>query len=135
LESNRNKLAIKRNPDASFKTFWLHIKNIRAVATPGAAPIPDRATIEFSLTALRKAGVYEHAISAWEDKPIAEQTWVIFQTHFIHHEKTRIKRVTTQAAGFHGANNTTQVTSDASEHPNPAFTAAIKQADTKYNYT
>jgi hypothetical protein len=135
LESNRNKLAIQWNPDAAFETFWLRIKNIRAVATAGAAPIPDGATIELSLTALRKAGVYDHAITAWEDKPIAEQTWAIFQTHFTHHEKTRIKRLTAQAAGFHGANNSTQVTPDASEQPNPALAAAIKQADTKFNYT
>lgn len=86
LESNRNKLAIQWNPDAAFETFWLRIKNIRAVATAGAAPIPDGATIELSLTALRKAGVYDHAITAWEDKPIAEQTWAIFQTHFTHHD-------------------------------------------------
>jgi hypothetical protein len=108
LESNRNKLAIQWNPDAAFETFWLRIKNIRAVATAGAAPIPDGATTELSLTALRKAGVYDHAITAWEDKPIAEQTWAIFQSHFTHHEKTCIKRLTAQAAGFYGANNTTQ---------------------------
>jgi hypothetical protein len=54
--------------------------------------------------------------------------WAIFQTHFIHHEKTRIKCLTAQAAGFHGDNNTTQGTPDASEQPNPTLAAAIKQA-------
>jgi hypothetical protein len=137
LETNRNKLATQWNPDSAFENFWLRIRNIRAVANAGAAPIPDGATIELSLTSLRQAGVYDHAITAWEDKPIAEQTWANFQTHFTHHEKTRLKRLTAQAAGFHGANKITPVTpdSDASETPTPALAAAIKQADTKYNYT
>ncbi len=137
LETNRNKLAIQWNPDSAFENFWLRILNIRAAANAAAAPIPDGATIELSLTSLRQAGVYDHAITAWEDKPIAQQTWANFQTHFTHHEKTRLKRLTAQAAGFHGANKITPVTPDpdASETTTPALAAAIKQADTKYNYT
>ncbi len=108
LENNRNKLAIQWNPDAAFETFWLHIRNIRAVATAGAAPIPDGATIELSLTALRKAGVYDHAITAWEDKPLTEQTWAIFQTHFTHPLTPRLNLLPSHSPSF-----------PSSTHPSP----------------
>ncbi len=32
--------------------------------------------------ALDKAGVYDHAITIWHNKPDIEQTWDIFITHF-----------------------------------------------------
>jgi hypothetical protein len=136
LEANRNKLSVQWNPDAPFENFWLRIRNIRAIAASGGDAIPDGATVELSLVALRKAGVYEHAITSWEDKPMADQTWATFQTHFTHHEKTRLKRLTAQAAGFHGVNQAKQVTPGptAPETPTPALAAAIKHSDTTVNY-
>jgi hypothetical protein len=74
LETNRNKLAEQWNPDNPFEFFWIRVKRIRAVATAGADPIQDGATIEFSLTAFRKGGVYDHVITTWEDKTPTEQT-------------------------------------------------------------
>jgi hypothetical protein len=90
LEANRTKLAEQAmGPGRSLrKRLDPRYKRIRAVATTGANPIQDGATIELSLTAFRKAGVYDHAITTWEDKTPAEQTWQNFQAHFNHHEKT-----------------------------------------------
>jgi hypothetical protein len=129
IEANRNKLAEQWNPDEPFENFWLRVKRIRAVATAGADPIQDGATIELSLTAFRKAGVYDHAITTWEDKPLTDQTWENFHTHFNHHEKTRIKRLTTKAAGYHGANHGKAVTPDTNNKPTE-IAASIKPLPT-----
>jgi hypothetical protein len=58
---------------------------------------------------LDKAGVYDHAITIWHDKPDIEQTWDIFIAHFNKQEKQCIKKLTTKAAGSHGANQATLV--------------------------
>jgi hypothetical protein len=57
--------------------------------------------------ALKKAGVYDHAITIWHDKPDIEQTRDIFIIHFNKQEKQHVKKLTTGAAGYHGANQAT----------------------------
>jgi hypothetical protein len=37
--------------------------------------ITDNTTIELTIQVLRSAGVYAHAITTWDDKPAADQTW------------------------------------------------------------
>ena len=101
LEANRAKLSEQWNPDSPFEDFWKNIQTICAVATAGQIPITDAPTIELSLQALAKAGVYTHAIETWHDKPDVEQTWANFITHFNHQEKQRIKKLTTRQAGLH----------------------------------
>jgi hypothetical protein len=107
LETNRDRLKEQWNPDEPFENFWLHIKNVRAVAASGEHPISDFHTMSLAQTALRQAGVYDHAISQWYDKLAADQTWTNFVLHFNHHEKKRKESLTAQNAGFHGANRAT----------------------------
>jgi hypothetical protein len=104
LQSNRDKLKTQWNPDEPFENFWSHIIEVRAVATSGNHPISDFETMSLAQTALRQAGVYEHAISQWYDKLEADKTWTNFILHFNHHEKKRKESLTAQNAGFHGAN-------------------------------
>jgi hypothetical protein len=54
-----------------------------------------------TITALRKAGIYDHAITIWEDKDTADHTWANFQLHFTKQEKLRVKQLTAAAAGYH----------------------------------
>jgi hypothetical protein len=110
LETNRNKLTEPWNPDEPFENIWKRIKIIRAVAIAGNEPLSDSVTIELTLVSLDKAGVYDHAITTWHDKPEIEQTWDIFIAHFNKQEKQRLKKLTAKAAGYHGANQATIVT-------------------------
>jgi hypothetical protein len=60
--------------------------------------------IELTLVALQKAGVCSHAITTWYDKDEDDQTWDLFQVHFTKQDKERLRRLTAQATGYHGAN-------------------------------
>jgi hypothetical protein len=123
LEVNRNQLTEPWNPDEPFENIWKQIKIIRAVAIAGNEAISDQVTIELTLMALDKAGVYDHAITIWHDKPDAEQTWDIFIAHFNKQEKQRIKKLTAKAAGYHGANQATLIPPN-DEPPNQQIAAA-----------
>jgi hypothetical protein len=105
LETNRDRLKEQWNPDEPFENSWLHIKTIRAVATSGNHPIDEFHTMSLAQTALRQAGVYDHDISRWYDRPEADKTWANFVLHFNHHEKKRKESLTAQTAGYHGANH------------------------------
>jgi hypothetical protein len=117
LEANRHKLINQWNPGEPFENICKRIRIIRAVATAGGETISNNVTIEPTLSALNKAGVYDHAIENWYDKPEVDQTWDNFVLHFNKHEKQRLRKLTAKAAGYHGANKATAVTPPA---PAPA---------------
>jgi hypothetical protein len=109
LDTNRNQLTDAWNPDKPFESIWKQIKIIRDVATAGNEAISDHVTIKLTLMALEKAGVYDHAITIWHDKPENEQIWDSFITHFNKQEKQHLKKLTAKAAGYHGANKATKI--------------------------
>jgi hypothetical protein len=104
LITNRDRLTEPWNPGEVFEKLWERIRSIRATATEGGEAISDGTTIEFTLVALQKAGVYSHAITTWYDKDEDDQTWDLFQAHFTKQDKERLCRLTAQAAGYHGVN-------------------------------
>jgi hypothetical protein len=101
LENYRAKLTEQWNPDDPLENLW---KRICAIRGDG---ITNGATIELTLEALQKAGVYDHATTTWYDKDEADHTWPNFMLHFTKHEKERHRKMTARAAGFHGANQIT----------------------------
>jgi hypothetical protein len=128
LVNNRNSMADAWTPDEPFENLWKRIPTIQQIAIAGAEPISDEATIELTLTALRKTGVYDHAIITWEDKEAADQTWATFQLHFTKQEKLRLKKLTAAAAGYHGANKATIIPPD--DQPPTNVAAAAQSKDT-----
>jgi hypothetical protein len=139
LELNRDKLTEAWNPDDPIENLWLNIKITRAVATQGGEPISDGTTIQLSLIALGKTGVHSHAIETWFDKDEADHTWPNFQLHFNKHEKTRLTKMTAQAAGFHGAQNATRIPNQAAQNatriPDDQAIAANAQQTGKHKDT
>jgi hypothetical protein len=124
LVTNRNSLANAWNPDEPFENLWKRIRTIQQLATTGGDVISDDATMELTISSLRKAGVYDHAITTWEDKEVADQTWANFQLHFTKQEKLRLKKLTAAAAGYHGANQATTIPPDTPAPPITALAAA-----------
>jgi hypothetical protein len=124
LEINRDKLTEAWNPDDPIENLWKNIKIIRAVATQGAEPISDGTTVQLTLLALGKTGVHSHAIETWFDKDEADHTWTNFQLHFNKHEKTRLSKMTAQAAGFHGAQNATHTPAEVPSDTTASASAA-----------
>ena len=113
LEKNRAKLSDPWNPDEPIEKLWKRILTIQQVATAAGDPISETATMALTTQALKKAGVYAHAITTWKDKPSADQTWANFRVHFSRQDKIRRDDLTAEAAGFHGANQ-------ANPAPSPA---------------
>jgi hypothetical protein len=74
LESNRTKLTEQWNPDEPLENLWKRIRIIRSVAVAGGSAITDGSTIELTLEALQKAGVYDHAVTTWYDKDNIDHT-------------------------------------------------------------
>jgi hypothetical protein len=128
LEANRQKLTDQWNPDDElFENIWKRIRIIRAVAATGGKAISDNVTIELTLSALNKAGVYNHAIGNWYDKPEVDQTLDNFVLRINKHEKQRLRKLTAKAAGYHGANKATAVTPlAAATVPLPATALAAR---------
>jgi hypothetical protein len=136
LEANRQKLTDQWNPDEPFENIWKHIRIIRAVATAGCEAISDNVTIELTLSALTKAGVYDHAIENWYNKPEDEQTWETCLLHFNKHEKQRLRKLTAKATGYHGANKATAITPPTAAIISPPANAlAVGQPAAPHGYS
>jgi hypothetical protein len=128
LKLNRARLTEQWSPDEPLEDLWKRIRVIRSVATAGGNPITDGSTIELTLKALQKAGVYDHAITTWYDKDEIDHTWPNFMLHFTKHEKERHRKLTARSAGFHGANNAkTPVTPEKAAAPSPPLVAYVAQ--------
>jgi hypothetical protein len=132
LETNRNKLSTPWNPDEPIEQLWLRNKHIRAVATAGGDPLTDGTVMRLTLNALEKAGVYDHPIKTWRDKPEAERIWTTFGSHFEHGEKERIRLLTAANAGFHGANMA--ITPETTTKTPNTHQAAAATTQTNFQY-
>jgi hypothetical protein len=60
--------------------------------------------MRLTLEVFDRTGVYDHACLSWCEKAEADQTLPLFKTHFIAADRECQRRLTAQAAGFHGAN-------------------------------
>jgi hypothetical protein len=123
LVANRNSLATAWNPDEPFENLWKRIRSIRQLATTGGEAISDDATMELAISALRQAGVYDHAITTWDDKEVADQTWPNKQ------DKLRLKKLTAAAAGYHDANPANIIPPDSAMPPTTNIAAAAQPSD------
>jgi hypothetical protein len=132
LETNQNKLSTPWNPDEPIEQLWLRIKHIKAVATAGGEPLTNGTVMRLTLNALEKAGVYDHLIKTWRDKPEDERIWDNFGTHLENGEKERIRVLTASNAGFHGANMA--ITPDPTTATPPTQLAAVATTTTTFQY-
>jgi hypothetical protein len=126
LEENRDKLAQAWTPDEPIENLWLRIKHIKAIASAGTEPLTDSTVLRLTLTALEKAGVYDHPIQMWRDKPDNDRTWANFVPHVERGEKERQRLLTAATAGYHGAN--------AAVTPEVTPIAAAATTSTRFQY-
>jgi hypothetical protein len=89
--------------------------------------------MRLTLTALEKAGVYDHPIKTWRDKPEGERIWTNFGPHFKHGEKERIHLLTAANAGFHGANMAITLEPTTTTPTTHLTAAATTQTTFQYN--
>jgi hypothetical protein len=119
IEQNRMRLSDEWNPDDPIEDVWIRISECQTFARNIEA-ITDMAAIRLTLSVFEKTGVFAHAAEKWRDKPTVEHTLPNFKIHFNFENKERLRKLTAQTAGFHGAH---QAILDPA--PTAAATAAL----------
>lgn len=129
LEANRSALSAAWNFDDPIEDLWAKIANIQRVATFGNVPLADITVITLTLAMIEKTGLLASTTEKFRLRPPAEWTLALFKTEFQLGNKERIRRLTANDAGFHGALNATGgVPPDTAITPPPTAAAAVTPA-------
>jgi hypothetical protein len=91
---------------------------VQLFATDGGLPIADADCMDMTLTALEKSGVLTTGIERWRETDESAWTIAAFRDHFAKANKERLRKLTAQQAGYHGAHAAT------APAPSPSATAA-----------
>lgn len=108
LETNRNLLVAQWNPDDPIENIWLRIRECQSFCST-IEPITNGTAIRLTLQVFEGTGVFASAVDKWRDKPLADHTLLNFTSHFNFENKERLRKLTAQTAGYHGANQATIV--------------------------
>jgi hypothetical protein len=105
IETNRAQLTATWNPEDPIEELWQRIQEIQRFAAAAQKVIADAATLRLTLGVFEATRVFITATEKWRDKDQADWAVLIFQDHFTHADKERIRILTAQAAGHHGAHS------------------------------
>jgi hypothetical protein len=123
LENNRTLLSAVWNHDDPIEEIWMRIRACQAFAAT-IEPISNNAAVRLTLTVFEKTGVFASAVDKWRDKPPLELTLPNFIAHFNFENKERLRKLTAQTAGYHGANQAAILVPPSPAAPATASTAA-----------
>jgi hypothetical protein len=107
IDANRDRLSADWNPDNPLEALWFRLAEAQRYAIAAGEPLTDSACIRLTLRVLEKTGVFLSACERWRERDAADWTMANFQDHFEKANKERLRKLTAQAAGFHGAHATT----------------------------
>jgi len=122
IEANRQQLSADWNPDDPIEDLWLRIQEAQRYAVAANEAITNATALRLTLPVFEKTGVFTTAAENWRDRPEAEWTMEAFKLHFTKANKERMRKLTAQGAGYHGAN--------AAINPAPAPAPASPSAAT-----
>jgi hypothetical protein len=109
IESNHQQLSAIVNTDDPLEDLCLHINTCKEYADIAGKAITDSTITLLTLEVFDKTGVYDHACCAWREKSTVAQTMNNYKIPFTATNKERKPKLTAQAAGFHGANAATTI--------------------------
>jgi hypothetical protein len=118
IEINRNLLSVEWNPDDPIENAWPRIRECQTFA------VTDGTAVRRTLTVFENTGAFANAVEKWREKNAIDQNLANFKTHFNFQNKERIRKLTAQTAGYHGANQANIVPAS----PNDAAVAAALAA-------
>jgi len=107
LETNREKLAADWNPDNPIETLWERVLECQRIATAGDDAISDSTVVRTLLKLLEDTGLFADAVRDWRKRPNDEWTLEHFKEDFTKANVERVRQLTAQTAGYHGANSAT----------------------------
>ena len=105
IENNRQSLSLPWNPDTKIEDLWLRITTAQLFATNAGIAIPDDTAIFLTLQMFEKEQLFTMYCDTWRDMEIEERTLPKFKIHFEKANKGRLRKLTADRAGYHGAAN------------------------------
>jgi hypothetical protein len=109
LEQNMDNLDRIWDPAEPIEIIWTTVRKCRLFAAEGLDPITEATTVRKTLSMLTKTGVFAEGIRDWRKLPPTDWTWKNFMKHFTLANKERQRIITSDSAGYHGANTATQL--------------------------
>lgn len=116
LETNRARLSADWLPENPIEDLWIRLRDVQRFAEAGAEPISDTTCLRLTLATLEATGVLTTSIERWRENDESTWTLIAFQSHFTKADKERHRKLTAQAAGYHGTHATTMTTPLPSTH-------------------
>lgn len=117
IDKNRDALVAPWNPDQPIEDLYSRLPEIVRIATLANEPIAIATQVRALLQVIEATGVFMHATTTWRDKDDAEWTLENFKAHFTKANRERIRQLTAQRAGYHGANASSTGTSPPVDEP------------------
>jgi hypothetical protein len=99
LARNMDQMTKQWTGDQPIENLWIQIQRAKIYAAQHD-PITDKTAIRAAVTNLQATGLFSDDIKAWENKPIAEQTWVALKQHFNQANNHRLQNPTVADVGF-----------------------------------
>lgn len=107
LKTNADKMNEPWDPSTPLESLIVQIEDACDFAEAGNAPFSEPQKLNAAYNLVFNTGLYFDACKDWNELAAANRTWDQFKTHFLA-AQTRVQhqqRVSTQQAGYHGANN------------------------------
>lgn len=94
------------DPDRSIACYWKMMDDTTQLADDAGIPFSAAQILQQATFQMKKCGLYKDEMKEWKRKPVDEQTWANFKTHFsdAYFELKEDNDIGTKAAGFHTAN-------------------------------
>jgi hypothetical protein len=99
LARNMDQMTKQWTGDQPIENLWIQIQRAKIYAAQHD-PITDKTAIRAAVTNLQATGLFTDDIKAWENKPIAEQTWVALKQHFNQANNHRLQNPTVADVGY-----------------------------------
>jgi hypothetical protein len=129
LEANAMRLDRQWDPSDPIETVWKNAQECRRFATAGMDPISESTAVRKTVLMFEHSGVFGDAIRDWRKRPDFEWTWANLKTDFARANRERLRLLTSERAGFHGANSASQAAiaaaTDAAANANAAAAKAL----------
>jgi hypothetical protein len=122
-ELNRADLSAKWNPDDDpIEDLWKRIQEAQRYSIAAGEAITDATAIRLTLPVFEETGLFLNATDKWRETNEDDWTMPAFQLHFKKANKERMRKLTAQTAGYHGAHAATALAA-----ANAAIAAAAPQ--------
>ena len=112
LEENDRKLRETYNPDKPLKSLYVRLNECVDYVTVAGEPITEGQVVRISYSLVAETGKFQEYYQTLCAKLEQENTWTLFQVHFIKaHADLRERQQTSQKGEYHTgtANNITEM--------------------------